>query len=83
MELHVGAKFSPHNPLFSDTETIDKVVNTDEDKSKTRVITPATQTRKSLRRIEPGKKSVGKTATGKSEERLVNSDYGMNLQFLL
>ena len=46
-----------------------------DDKSKTRVIAPTPQSRKSLRRIEPVKKSVGQT-TVKPWDRLVQSDYG-------
>ena len=47
-----------------------------DDKSRTRVIAPTPQSRKSLRRIEPAKKSVGQTPS-KPLDRLVQSDYGI------
>ena len=54
------------------------MADTSDDKSRTRVIAPTPQSRKSLRRIEPAKKSVGQTPS-KPWDRLVQSDYGKDL----
>ena len=58
-------------------ETIGKTAEVEDNKSKTRVIPPTAAARKSLRRIEPAKKSAGPSKTGvRPSDRLVQSDYG-------